>query len=154
MAKQTKSVKVDDVDYEMTQLGGVEGLDLFDRLTERLGPALAGAIRGLVASGKLDDAGAQAGLGFLLMEAMATLPTAFKLELRVRFAALSKVKAGGIELALGDGKTLEPDGIFDQHFAGRFGHMTRWLLASLKWSFADFLPKSADSKGQPPAATK
>lgn len=153
MAKSAKLVKVDEVEYEISQLGGVEGLDLFDRLVEKLGPALSGALRNIIASGKLDDAGSQAALAFLLAESMAVLPADFKLELRTRFAGLTKVKAGSIMLELGDGKSLPLDGVFDQHFAGRFGHMTKWLLEAMRWSFQDFLPSSPKSGDRPAAPT-
>jgi len=153
MSKGVKTVKVDDVEYELTQLGGVEGLDLFDRLTEKLGPALADAIRALFKSGKIDDETSQAGLAFMLAEAMVVLPADFKMQLRIRFAGLSKVNLAGTILDLGDGKTLERGGVFDQHFAGRFGHMTKWLLAAMKWSFEDFLPSSKKSAAPAEAPT-
>ena len=147
----TKLVKIDDTEFELSQLDGVSGLDLVDRLTAALGPVVASAIRsGLSAKG----GDAEAALGFLVVEAMATLPADLKADLRIRFAGLSKVKAGTLMMSLGDGLKLEPNGVFAQHFAGRFGHMTRWLLACLKWSFSDFLPSSPGSDVAPAAAAK
>ena len=151
MAKLAKAFEIDDVTYEITQLGGVEGLDLYDRLTRELGPAVFEAIRTALSGG--GGANAEARVGFTVMEALATLPSEFKKSLWVTFAGLSKVKAGDLMLPLGDGLKLTKDDVFDQHFAGRFGHMTRWLMASLKWSFVDFLPKS-DASAEKPAATK
>lgn len=140
MAKQVKVVAIDGVEYEITQLGGVEGLELYDRLCRELGPAVSNAVR----TGLL-EANAETKIAFMLVESMATLPSAFKKELWTRFAGLSKIKAADIMLPLGDGKRLEEGGTFDQHFAGKFGHMTRWLMACLKWSFGDFLPSSPAS---------
>jgi hypothetical protein len=148
MSKQTKVFKIDDAEFELTQLGGVEGLDLFDRLTGELGATVMGSIMAALAT--KDPEGA---MGMVLLGALVKLPADFKSELRVRFSALSKVKAGNMWLTLGDGKSLEPESIFDQHFAGRFGHMTKWLIACLKWSFLDFLPSSPDSDEQKPIAT-
>jgi hypothetical protein len=148
MAKQAKVFKIDDAEYELVQLGGVEGLDLFDRLTAELGASVMSSI--LAALGTKDPEGA---IGMVMLGAIVKLPADFKQQLRVRFAALSKVKAGQMWLTLGDGKSLEPESIFDQHFAGRFGHMTKWLIECLKWSFVDFLPSSKGSEGGSPTAT-
>lgn len=148
MAKLTKLFKVDDVEYQLTQLGGVEGLDLFDRLTGELGPAIMNALVGAMASKD-----PEAALGFVIAGALLKLPPEFKLQLRVRFAGLSKVKSDTLLLDLGDGTKLDPNGVFDQHFAGRFGHMQKWLIASLKWSFGDFLPSSLSSDAKPPPPT-
>lgn len=147
MACQTRVFKIDDTEFELTQLGGVAGLDLYDRLCKELGPTIAQAIKV-----GLGDKGADAGVAVLIVEALATLPSDSKKDLWVRFAGLSKVKAGSMMLALGDGLKLEVNGTFDQHFAGRFGHMTRWLLACLKWSFGDFLPVSGGSEKAAEAA--
>jgi hypothetical protein len=38
--------------------------------------------------------------------------------------------------------------MFDQHFAGRYAHLTRWLMAHLKLNFADFLAGSSLSASQ------
>lgn len=149
MAKQTKLFKIDDAEYELTQLGGVEGLDLFDRLTAELGAPVMNAIFTALAS--KDPEGA---LGMVALGALVKLPAEFKQQLRVHFAGLSKLSTGGMLLPLGDGKTLPVDGVFDQHFAGRFGHMTKWLIESLKWSFVDFLPSSKGSSGESQPATK
>jgi hypothetical protein len=150
MAKQIKQMKIDDVDYELEQLGGVEGLDMFDRLMELLAPTMGEAVKAALIGGK---AGEEARLSFAFMEALATLPRDFKKSLWVKFAGLAKVRAGAIMLPLGDGLKLDIGGTYDQHFAGRFGHMTRWLLASMKWSFGDFLQESAASKDAPAATT-
>ena len=148
MAKESKIFAIDDAEFELTQLGGVEGVDLFDRLTAELGaPVMSSVIAALQTK---DPEGA---LGMVALGAIVKLPADFKQQLRVRFSALSRVKAGNIWLALGDGKSLEIAGTFDQHFAGRFGHMTKWLIACLKWSFVDFLPSSPGSGSTSPTGT-
>jgi hypothetical protein len=148
MANKTQILKIDDTDYEMTQLGCVEGLEIYDRLSKELGPAVTQGILKL-----MTEKNAEAHITFIVVQAITTLPSDFKKHLWVKFAGLSKVKAGNLMLPLGDGLKLEVAGTYDQHFAGRFGHMTRWLLASLKWSFGDFLPDSGESSDAPPAAT-
>ncbi len=140
MSKKVQHVKIDDTEFELMQLGGVEGLDVYDRLCKELGPIISNAIR----TGLLEQ-NADTKVAVMVIEGLSTLPSDFKRELWTRFAGLSTVKAGSMMLALGDGVKLEKGGTFDQHFAGRFGHMTRWLLACLKWSFGDFLPGSAES---------
>lgn len=150
MARAPELHKIGDAEFEITALGGVEGMDLFDELCLRLGPSVSGAIRSAFAE---KGAKAEAVVAFLLVEAMATLPTPFKLALRTRFAGLTKVKAGELWLPLGDGKKLEADGTFDQLFAGRFGLMTQWLLTAMKVSFGDFLPSSDESEEAKAAPT-
>lgn len=140
MARATQIVKIDDTEFEITKLGGVEGLEIYDRLCKELGPTIAGAIK----QGALEQ-NAEVQMAVMIIESLAALPSDFKRHLWTKFAGLSKVKAGNLMLELGDGKTLLEGGTFDQHFAGRFGHMTRWLLACMKWSFGDFLPSSAAS---------
>lgn len=152
MAAQSKVVKIDDVEYELTQIGGVEGLDLWDRLCEKLGGRMAAAVKtGLIASGNVDAV--EASVAIDLVEALTTLPADLKSELRIRFAALSKIKAASLLLPLGGGKQLQPGDTFDQHFAGRFGHMSKWMLECLRWSFGDFLSSSKKSGAQPAAPT-
>lgn len=152
MAKGVKTVKIDDEEFELTQLGGYEGVDLFDRLTFELGPGIVGAIQSALVEGKGNVA--EAKIALMALEGMVRLPGDFKMELRQRFAVLTKVKAGNLMLALGDGKPFQPDGTFDQFFAGRFGLMTKWLLACLKWSFQDFLANYPESAAPPATPTQ
>lgn len=150
MANAIKVIKVDDVEYSITQIGGVEGLDLFDRLTASLGGALVEAVRQGLAGGKLTED--------LLSAAVArsyvTLPSDLKSDLRTKFARLTTIKAAGLQLPLcPENQALQVGDTFDQHFAGRFPHMAKWLLAAMKWGFASFLPRSEGSADQAPAAT-
>lgn len=145
MSKSAKAIKVDDVEYLITQIGGVEGLDLFDRVTGELGPAVVNAVRQTLATGQLTDAAiaAIAAQGFIGL----SLP--LKRDLRTKFAQLTTINAGSFQAPLcpPDGKLTEGD-LFDQHFAGRFPHMQKWLLAAMRWGFAGFLPSLGDSDGK------
>lgn len=142
MANATKIIKVDDVEYSITQIGGVEGLDLFDRLTASLGGALVEAVRQGLAGGKLTEDL----LGAAVARSYVTLPSDLKSDLRTKFARLTTIKAAGLQLPLcPENQTLQVGDTFDQHFAGRFPHMAKWLLAAMQWGFASFLPKLGDS---------
>ena len=140
MARKTASIVIDGVTFEITQLGAVEGSDLYARLAAAIGPTIAdGPLAGLA------DSSAEAKIAALAIKGLAGLPTELWTDLRIKFAGTTKVQAGEVMLTLGDGRTLPAEGTFDQHFAGRYGHMTRWLMACLKHNFADFLPISVAS---------
>lgn len=149
MAKAVKVIKVDDVEYSITQIGGVEGLELFDRLTMQVGSNVIEGIRQALVSGKASEDA----LGVIVMRSLLTIPVEFKRELWTKFAQLTTVKAGSIELPLCQpGQQLKVDDSFDQHFAGRFPHMWKWLAAAMQWGFASFLP-SSDAAAEPAPTT-
>lgn len=142
MAKGTKVIKIDDVEYSMTQIGGVEGLDLFDRVTGELGPAVVNAVRQSLSTGQLTDAA----IATIAAQGFIGLSLALKRDLRTMFAQLTSINATSVEVPLcPPGGTLTAGDMFDQHFAGRFPHMQKWLLAAMRWGFAGFLPSSGDS---------
>jgi hypothetical protein len=150
MANSTKIIKIDDVEYTVTQIGGVEGLDLFDRLTAALGSSLMEAVRQGIMGGKLTEDL----LGAAVARAYVTMPSDLKSDLRVKFARLTTIKAGGLQLPLcSENGTLQVGDTFDQHFAGRFPHMAKWLIAAMQWGFASFLPKSGDSDAKTQTTT-
>ncbi len=140
MAQKIERTVIDGIQFELTQLGGVEASDLYGRLAHALGPIIADAL----ASGVFTlDAELQ--LAAMVIKGLSALSPELWLELRIRFSGATKVQAGELLLPLGDGRTLPSGGTFDQHFAGRMGHLNRWMMASLKHNFSDFLPSSAAS---------
>lgn len=118
-------VTIDGDEYEINQLGAIAGRRVLTKLLKLAGPAL-GALAG---AGKLDE---QA-IGAALASAAEELDEATLDNLCETFGEHSTVR-------MGDGRRpkLEPV-IFDNHFAGRYLAMSKWLAACLKLNFADFL---------------
>jgi hypothetical protein len=143
MAAKIKLIKVDDTEYSIKQIGGVEGGELFDRLTQELGPAVIEGIRlALTSGGKATESV----LAAVIVRAIVQLSPALKNDLRTKFAQLTTIDTGSLNLPLlEDGKKLQVGDSFDQHFAGRFPHMNKWLIAAMQWGFAGFLPSSGES---------
>lgn len=144
MARRTEKLSLDGSTYEITQLPATQGLEVYAKLLKVLGPMLRAALSDseIAAEAKQGEtAGAGAKLATIIIRGFESLEPAFTLELAQLFARHTKVQmtAGMIELSSGD--------IFDQHFAGRFAHMTRWMLAHLKLNYADFLAGWAGSAG-------
>lgn len=141
MARKTQKLALDGEGYEITMLPATEGLEVYNRLLKVLGPMMRSALKepGIVGSKKVaaDGAGEDSTAGMkiatIVIEGFETMDVAFTLELAQLFSKNTLVMMEGsmVPLAAGD--------IFDQHFAGRYAHLTRWLLAHLKLNFSDFL---------------
>ena len=158
MARKTKRFTVDGTQYEITQLGAVEGIDLFHELRKLAIPALRELIQGGLLDGKVDveklDAASTAKIASLVFGLFESMPKALERDLRVEFARNCKVatpSAAGAMLEMGD--ALEANGVFDQHFAGEYGRYQKWLLVGLKFNFAGFLGGSGNSAGPEKAPT-
>ena len=148
MAAKTKAIKVDDVEYTITQIGGVEGGELFDRLTQELGPAVIEGIRQALTSS--EKKATEAVLAAVIVRAIVALSPALKNDLRWKFAQLTTVDTGSVMLPLATEKKLQVGDSFDQHFAGRFPHMTKWLVAAMQWGFAGGGPNAGGADDKPP----
>ena len=143
MARKSVTVNVDREQYELTQIGATEGLAIYSKLAKVLGPMLRRALaepalNGQAAAGNPTDqqsfsSAAGLKLADIVIQGLEAMETELTLELAAKFAENSKVKLEGGGMA-----DLVP-AIFDQHFAGRYGHMTRWFVQHLKLNFADFL---------------
>lgn len=143
MAAKTRLIKVDDTEYSITQIGAVEGGELFDRLTQELGPAVVEGIRQALTSG---GKATESVLAAIIVRAIVSLTPALKNDLRTKFAQLTTIDTGSVALPLcPPDKKLQVGDSFDQHFAGRFPHMNKWLIAAMQWGFAGFLPSSDES---------
>lgn len=143
MARKTITVAIDDCKYELTMLGATEGLSVYNRLLKALGPVVRGIIAdpGIIAAQKKTGDDADEGLGLrvagVIFQGFEAMPVEFTVELAGLFAKHSKVSKEGAWLP------LDVVDIFDQHFAGRYAHMTRWLIEHLKLNFSDFLARAA-----------
>lgn len=133
MPLQSKQIRIGKNEYQLDQLGALEGRKLYLKVAK----ILAGGARSLTSAGArgagdLDESvigGALAGIVESIDEE--TLE-----EMCSVFGAKSRVKvANGKEV-----RWPELVGVvFDQHFAGEYGEMTLWLGECLVLNFAGFL---------------
>ncbi|TAL42927.1 MAG: hypothetical protein EPN91_07395 [Salinibacterium sp.] len=171
MARQERSVQIGADAYRLRQLGATEGLVVYSKLLKVLGPMIRAAIaEPLVASAakpkaipanpgteqpasdeaspELLDLSDSAGMKIasIVIQGIENLETSLLQELCDKFARCTscQLEPGGpmVEMA-GD--------IFDSHFAGRYTHLTKWLLAHLQLNFADFLVGKKGSASPSPA---
>jgi hypothetical protein len=154
MSLNTKTINIDGQLYQLEMLPTTTGIPIYSRLLKSLGPVARGlisdpAMRQLIEQAQAEgetpealarqtEAAHKLGQRFvmLIVEAVETLPTEFLLELAKTFAETSKVttkESGGLPLPLSDRN------IFDQHFAGRYMHLTQWIVEHVKLNFTDFL---------------
>jgi hypothetical protein len=158
MARKTQRFRLDGAEYELTQLGAVEGIDLFHELRKLAIPALRGLIQEGLLDGKVDieklDAESASKIAGVVLSLFEAMPKTLERELRVEFSRNCKVRAPGASGAfLEMGDALETNGIFDQHFAGEYGRYQKWLLTALKFNFAGFLDGSGSSTSPEKAPT-
>jgi hypothetical protein len=125
LGRAIKVVQIDGVTFEIQPLGAIQGRRLFTKLVAQLGPALSNVA---AKSGDKQEALGLSLLGGLLER----LDPAIVDELAGAFSACSTV-----ELAPGQRQKL--DRVFDDYFATKYSHLTRWLLECLRINFADFL---------------
>lgn len=137
MARKTEVLVVDDTKYQVTQLTTTEGADLYEELLRIVGPSLKDA--SFLAGEAPETAVLRVMLG-----SIGSLPRGMVNRMGKLFAKHSKVQAtmGAAETAIEFN-----DAFYDEHFAGRMGHLTRWIMACLRFNFSDFLPSAAGSGG-------
>lgn len=133
MAKKTEKIQIGSTQYTVTHIGADDGSMLFKKLLSTLGPAIGELIPALKAG---DDAEALI-LG-LILRLTNSLPNELFLELREHFKRTCKYQASGMQLAI----PLDTQGVFDDHFAGEYGELTKWFMACMKFNFTrSFLDK-------------
>jgi hypothetical protein len=122
-------VQIDGVEFEVQPLGAIQGRRLFTKIVRSLGPALTEVAK--LADPKAKKDAAALGLSVLggLLE---RLDPALVDELCEAFAAHCTVRYP-------DGAKPKLPRVFDDYFAGRYNHLTRWLIECLRLNFADFL---------------
>ena len=129
MAIQQRRVTVDGVEYNLEQLGAVQGRRFVLRLMSNAAPI----IQRLAETDELNEQAVFAALGVGLGNLDADLVE----ELSDAFAKKTKVHVGEIWM------DLTP--IYDQHFAGSYLSLGKWLFECMKLNFADFLGGSSDA---------
>jgi hypothetical protein len=122
--QKTETVQIDGDEYELTQLGALEGRKILTKLLHLLGPSL----QELAAAETLNEKAIAAALA----KALETLDEATLEQLCDAFGKKSTV-------TVADKKPALTGAIFDQHFAGRYLAMMKWLVASMRLNFLDFL---------------
>lgn len=124
MGLKQKKVSIDGEEYELTQLGAIQGRRLWLRVLQALSPAL----KELAAAGKLDEGSVAQAFGTLVEGLDDETVEMFC----AAFAARTRVCVDGDKWP-----ELEP-ARFDLHFAGRYISMTKWLGECLLFNFADY----------------
>lgn len=143
MARKTQTVNVDGDAYQVTQLPIEEGLELYDELLRSIGGGLSRAL----AAGGGGEGDIETKIGAAFVGSLGSLPPGMLSRIGKRFAKHTKVLtvAGENTLAV-----ALNDEMYEDQFAGRLGHWSRWVIACLRLNFADFLPASG-SAGSPKA---
>lgn len=124
MQKQ-KKITIDGEQYEITQLPADVGAAFVPRLLKAVAPAI-GAI------GKWKELGGEGVAAEAIRDILLDLDEKLFADLIAEFRKRSTVRVGEKWPDLG-GET------FNQHFAGRYVHMVKWLVECFKHSFTDFL---------------
>ncbi len=114
MPLETKTKSISGVDYSVTTLGATEGRKVYVQLMKALAPGLK--------AGHAED---------FLSNVLTELDEDVVAAMSDRFARTTTVQIGDRAPYLKD--------IFDLHFAGKYGDMTKWLLFCLEVNFGDFL---------------
>jgi hypothetical protein len=158
MPRRQEEFTLDGETYRVTQLGALEGRRLMVRFVKGLAPMLEQIKLDFSAVGK----GGKAGLVGSLLEAqvektilpaiggfLEQLDEKLFEELCDKFARLTEVR---VDDQHGE-RWPDLNKVFDDHFAGRYGHMLRWFLRCLAINGGDFLPDLA-RMSRPAAATE
>lgn len=126
---ETKTRQIGEYKYRCTQLGALKGRKVLVRLLKTVGPALDGVSEGSV--------------GSLLGKLASSLD-----EDTVDY--LCDTMAARTEVELPSGKSVDLAGIFELHFAGKYGEMVKWLAFAVEVNFSSFFSDLA--KGVKPEA--
>lgn len=137
MRKKVKSEAIDGFTYEVTQLGATDGQRLLVKLSKILLPAVGALVKG--SDAKIADMDlASVDIDSAAKALAASLsPDEFD-AIAASMSASTEIWGPGF----GDAGAPMPRH-FDEHFAGRYVAMLKWLAFALKVNFADFF----DGKG-------
>jgi len=130
MQLETKSKKIGQYDYRVTQLDALSGRKLFIRLAKIAGPAL----------GEFDTKDAQKSIAAVLGKIAASLSDE-------DMDAFCDVLAKTTEVAGGEYNQRSPQlaDVFALHFAGKYLEMFQWLAFALEVNFGDFFSRALGS---------
>jgi hypothetical protein len=121
---KTKTITIDGDDYVITQLGAITGR----RIWLKLAKIIAAPMRVLGSAKGISEESMAAALAAAVTE----MDEATIEELYAAYGPRCTVRVGE--------RSPELQGeVFDQHFAGRYLTMSKWLLECTLFNFADFL---------------
>lgn len=124
MARKNKKITIDGHEYNMTQLGALQGRDLWLKLLQ----VIAEPMQVLANADGLTEATATRAIA----KALQSLD-------RETLAEMYQVFGASCEVRVDERWPKLTDVIFDEHFSGRYVSMSKWLLESVVFNFADFL---------------
>ena len=149
MRKKEKSPAIDGFEYEVTQLGAIEGKRLLVTLSKIVLPALGAGIKDAPDDlTKLSLSKLKLDLGSALSALVSSADVAAVDGIVNKLAETTEVYGPGFGDA---GAPLMRN--FDDHFAGRYESMVKWLGFALRVNYGGFFPeKSQKSEEAAPAA--
>lgn len=121
--RKTESKVIGDFEYEVTQMGAVQGRKVFARLAKTIGPLLAAS------------AGAKPDLEKIFGDMLGNIEPELVDFVCDSFAPFTTV-------TMQDGKKPRLSDIFDMHFAGNYQDMVNWIMFAMQVNFKTFLPKT------------
>ncbi len=132
---ETKTRKIGEIDYQVTQLPAPKGRRLLVRLYKILGPTLGSALKALP-----EGKGSGLSLGNLetssIGEALVTLADVISEDELDYFC---DVLAETTQFSKEPGRWLPLKADQDFHWSGRYGRMFQWLVFALEVNYSDFL---------------
>jgi hypothetical protein len=126
--REAKTHSIDGFNYTITQLGAKAGRLVLARVMR----SVAGAA-GKAAGVATDEGGAEAALVGIakLVESLSDEDVTYFCDVFAKTTMVAREETPDKQVVLGDA--------FDDHFAGRYGAMSKWLWAALETNFASFL---------------
>lgn len=140
MARKQKSVIIEGLAYELSQMGAVEGRELVILFSQ-----MFGRVFGKVAPflGVLAKPASEATSASPDTEAVLAIAEAINMIAPAQLEPLWEAFAKNAWVRGKDGKSRERvSDVFDDHFAGEYFAMTMFFVESAKLNFADFLAKA------------
>jgi hypothetical protein len=123
MMPEAKVVEIDGKRFKLYLLDATRGHPLYVKLVKVLGPSLLAMAVG-------ESAGGDAAIAGALSNLLRSLDPELVTELCGVFGGFSEVEI--------EGKWPRVKNVFDQYFAGKYMHMTKWLVECCRHNFADF----------------
>lgn len=132
-----KSKDIGSCKYTVTMLGAIKGREVLTKLAKLIAPALEGM------DGKeFTEASMARMLGKLLKELNTNDISYF-----------CEAFTENTEVLLPDGKAPYLHHIFDEHFAGKYLEMTKWLIFCIEVNFGNFFVEALRSASQKSAVS-
>jgi hypothetical protein len=145
MDAKTAVLDVDGTSYKVTALNTTPMLELYDELREVLGESIQEAMA--------KGGSAEAIASRVIFGALTAMPRGMLVRLGKIFAPTTEL---GLQATGSVGTVwvkLEGE-LYEQHFATKPAHWTKWVIACLKHNYSDFLDAFQNSIGAKSAAVE